>query len=139
MAVQQFIRGRRRRAGGEAEDGVGLARDGVEDDVGGGAGDSGGVGEGLRGEHGRQDTAFRAVLARAVSRRTAAMETPEFLIPVGEPGPPRVVADPRELRVHRAPPERDVPYVPTDEPVVAAMLRFAGVTERDVVYDLGCG
>lgn len=47
--------------------------------------------------------------------------------------------DPRRLKVHRQPPARDVPYVPTDEPVVAAMLRFAGVGENDVVYDLGCG
>jgi SAM-dependent methyltransferase len=48
-------------------------------------------------------------------------------------------ADPRQLRIHRQPPARDVPYVPTDEPVVAAMLRFAGVSQNDVVYDLGCG
>ena len=47
--------------------------------------------------------------------------------------------EPRRLRVHREPPVRDVPYVPTDEPVVAAMLRFAGVASSDVVYDLGCG
>lgn len=47
--------------------------------------------------------------------------------------------DPRRLQVHREPPQRDVPYVPTDEPVVAAMLRFAGVCSSDVVYDLGCG
>ena len=47
--------------------------------------------------------------------------------------------DPRNLRIHRQPPARDVPYVPTDEPVVAAMLRFAGVSQNDVVYDLGCG
>lgn len=47
--------------------------------------------------------------------------------------------DPRRLGLHRAAPQRDVPYVPTDEPVVAAMLRFAGVTADDVVYDLGCG
>jgi SAM-dependent methyltransferase len=67
------------------------------------------------------------------------MDTPEFLIPVGDPAPPPSAIDPRDLRVHRAPPERDVPYVPTDEPVVAAMLRFASVTEHDVVYDLGCG
>ncbi|HEY2588561.1 MAG TPA: class I SAM-dependent methyltransferase, partial [Tepidisphaeraceae bacterium] len=49
------------------------------------------------------------------------------------------VADLRRLQVHREPPKRDVPYVPTDEPVVMAMLRFAGVTAHDVVYDLGCG
>jgi SAM-dependent methyltransferase len=47
--------------------------------------------------------------------------------------------DPRRLQLHREPPKRDVPYVPTDEPVVAAMLRFAGVTSNDIVYDLGCG
>jgi SAM-dependent methyltransferase len=50
-----------------------------------------------------------------------------------------VATDPRVLQVHREPPKRDVPYVPTDEPVVAAMLRFAGVGPNDVVYDLGCG
>lgn len=48
-------------------------------------------------------------------------------------------ADPRRLKVHRRPPARDVPYVPTDEPVVTAMLRFAGLNSNDVVYDLGCG
>jgi cyclopropane fatty-acyl-phospholipid synthase-like methyltransferase len=33
----------------------------------------------------------------------------------------------------------DVPYVPTPQPVVDAMLKLAGVTSSDVVYDLGCG
>ena len=33
----------------------------------------------------------------------------------------------------------DVPYVPTPEPVVEAMLKLAKVTDQDVVYDLGCG
>lgn len=33
----------------------------------------------------------------------------------------------------------DVPYVPTTEPAVEAMLKLAGVTSSDVVYDLGCG
>ncbi|HYE19792.1 MAG TPA: class I SAM-dependent methyltransferase, partial [Tepidisphaeraceae bacterium] len=32
-----------------------------------------------------------------------------------------------------------VPYVPTDEHVVGEMLKLAGVTSSDVVYDLGCG
>jgi cyclopropane fatty-acyl-phospholipid synthase-like methyltransferase len=36
-------------------------------------------------------------------------------------------------------PMLDVPYVPTPQPVVEAMLRLAGVKEGDVVYDLGCG
>jgi len=35
--------------------------------------------------------------------------------------------------------EPDVPYVPTTEPAVTAMLKLAGVTKADVVYDLGCG
>lgn len=33
----------------------------------------------------------------------------------------------------------DVPYVPTPEPVVLEMLKLAGVTPDDVVYDLGSG
>jgi uncharacterized protein (TIGR03000 family) len=32
-----------------------------------------------------------------------------------------------------------VPYVPTPQSVVDEMLKFAGVKEGDVVYDLGCG
>jgi ubiquinone/menaquinone biosynthesis C-methylase UbiE len=31
------------------------------------------------------------------------------------------------------------PYVPTPQEVVDRMLRLAGVTKGDVVYDLGCG
>jgi tRNA G37 N-methylase Trm5 len=39
------------------------------------------------------------------------------------------------------PPARtpDVHYVPTPQPVVEAMLQMAKVTDKDVVYDLGCG
>ena len=33
----------------------------------------------------------------------------------------------------------DVPYVPTPQAVVDAMLEMAKVTPADVVYDLGCG
>jgi SAM-dependent methyltransferase len=33
----------------------------------------------------------------------------------------------------------EVPYFPTPEPVVEAMLRLAAVGPRDLVYDLGCG
>ena len=33
----------------------------------------------------------------------------------------------------------DVPYVPTPQPVVDAMLKLAQVKKDDVVYDLGCG
>lgn len=37
------------------------------------------------------------------------------------------------------PVEKDVPYVPTDQAVVDAMLNLAKVTKNDVLYDLGCG
>ena len=33
----------------------------------------------------------------------------------------------------------DVPYVPTTEAAVQAMLKLAEVTKSDIVYDLGCG
>jgi len=33
----------------------------------------------------------------------------------------------------------EVPYVPTENTVVDAMLKLAGVQNTDVVYDLGCG
>ena len=33
----------------------------------------------------------------------------------------------------------DVPFVPTDDGVIKAMLKLAGVGRRDVLYDLGCG
>lgn len=36
-------------------------------------------------------------------------------------------------------PRPDVPYVPTPDDVVQAMLKLAGVQKSDVVYDLGCG
>ncbi|QJW97689.1 class I SAM-dependent methyltransferase [Frigoriglobus tundricola] len=35
--------------------------------------------------------------------------------------------------------EIEVPFVPTNEKVVAAMLKLAQVKEGDTVYDLGCG
>lgn len=37
------------------------------------------------------------------------------------------------------PRELDVPYLPTTEPAVVAMLKLAGVKDSDIVYDLGCG
>ncbi len=33
----------------------------------------------------------------------------------------------------------DVPYVPSSPQIVEGMLRLAGVTANDTVYDLGCG
>ena len=46
------------------------------------------------------------------------------------------VVSAQEAQPRRAP---DVPYVPTTEPAVEAMLKLAGVRKTDVVYDLGCG
>jgi precorrin-6B methylase 2 len=67
-------------------------------------------------------------------------------VPAGDEGARGVASrlshdatDPRELKLHRDQPQRDVPYLPTDAPVVEAMMRFAGVNEHDVFYDLGCG
>jgi precorrin-6B methylase 2 len=36
-------------------------------------------------------------------------------------------------------PRPEVPYVPTTEEAVTAMLKLADVKKTDVVYDLGCG
>ncbi|MBZ5675811.1 MAG: 50S ribosomal protein L11 methyltransferase [Acidobacteriia bacterium] len=36
-------------------------------------------------------------------------------------------------------PAPEVPYLPTTQVAVEAMLKLAGVTSDDVVYDLGCG
>jgi cyclopropane fatty-acyl-phospholipid synthase-like methyltransferase len=36
-------------------------------------------------------------------------------------------------------PASSVPYVPTSPAIVDAMLTLAGVSKRDVIYDLGCG
>lgn len=45
------------------------------------------------------------------------------------------------LHAQKAQPRRepDVPYVPTTEEAVKAMLQLAEVKKSDVVYDLGCG
>jgi SAM-dependent methyltransferase len=37
------------------------------------------------------------------------------------------------------PREPDVPYIPTTETAVKAMLELAAVKSSDIVYDLGCG
>ena len=49
-------------------------------------------------------------------------------------GPPNTLA---AQAAQLGPP--DVPYEPTTPEQTLAMLRLAGVTRRDVVYDLGCG
>lgn len=52
--------------------------------------------------------------------------------PALPPAAAPIPATPREV-------ERDVPYVPTPEPVVRAMLELAGVGKADFHVDLGCG
>ena len=51
--------------------------------------------------------------------------------------------EPKKEELKKSEPKKevrlDVPYVPTPEPVVDAMLKMANVTDKDVVYDLGCG
>jgi SAM-dependent methyltransferase len=43
------------------------------------------------------------------------------------------------VTAHSQEPTPEVPYVPTPEEVVMEMLNMAGVTQNDIVYDLGCG
>lgn len=50
--------------------------------------------------------------------------------------PPPLPPPPASTQPQRRP---DVIYVPTNEEVVRGMLKLAGVTKDDVVYDLGCG
>lgn len=47
--------------------------------------------------------------------------------------------DPKPGPATRDKVEIEVPYVPTPQPVVDAMLRLAAVKEGETVYDLGCG
>jgi len=47
-----------------------------------------------------------------------------------------VAAFGQEAKPRRSP---DVPFVPTTEEAVKEMLKLAGVTKSDIVYDLGCG
>ena len=45
----------------------------------------------------------------------------------------------QEKKDEKKEPEIIVPYVPTNDKVVAAMLTLAAVKEGETVYDLGCG
>ena len=53
---------------------------------------------------------------------------------VGLAQSPRAAAEDKKKE-----PEIIVPFVPTNEKVVAAMLKLAAVKEGETVYDLGCG
>lgn len=60
-----------------------------------------------------------------ITRRAALLTVCGFVTAAAQPPKPK-----------RSP---DVPYVPTTERAVEAMLELAKVTKNDVVYDLGCG
>ena len=70
----------------------------------------------------------------AIARRRLAVFTGAFLaLTLGAAAIAQALQDaPPPLR-------KDVPYVPTSDAVVNAMLKLAEVRRGDVVYDLGCG
>lgn len=72
--------------------------------------------------------ARRALLALLVALAACSPAPPE--------PPPAVPVVPAPTRTLTG---ADVPFIPTSEEVVEGMLDLAGVTERDVVYDLGSG
>jgi SAM-dependent methyltransferase len=67
----------------------------------------------------------RKLLSRFLLRLGLAISLAAFAAPAAEESTPR-----------RRP---DVPYVPSTEEAVQAMLKMAEVKKSDVVYDLGCG
>ncbi len=72
----------------------------------------------------------RAGFAMALGLAAVALQSCALL---GEPEPTIITGG--EAWTHMP----DVPFVVSDEEVVRAMLELAGVSARDVVYDLGCG
>jgi SAM-dependent methyltransferase len=73
--------------------------------------------------------------SRALTLCYVPLQVSACVDPVPPERHPARVPSPREL----GPVVVDVPYEPSPAPVVDAMLQLANVTERDVVYDLGCG
>lgn len=61
---------------------------------------------------------------------------PKGQVRQGAEVPPQAIPEPSKQTKEV---KRDVPYVPTPQNVVDEMLKLAGVTKDDVVYDLGCG
>jgi precorrin-6B methylase 2 len=53
--------------------------------------------------------------------------------------PAPLLAKAEQLQTPQPPQHLDVPYVPTPQAVVDAMLDLARVGRNDVLYDLGCG
>ena len=76
------------------------------------------------------DRLFLIVAALLFAGATASQNADAECGPVKARG-----AQPNAAEMHEA----EVLYLPTPHPVVAAMLRLAGVSRTDVVYDLGSG
>ena len=70
------------------------------------------------------------VLSLCVARLHAQAEAPAAA--PAAPAAPAAEAPVKEVH-------KDVPYVPTPEPVVDKMIELAKVTKDDVAYDFGCG
>ena len=68
-----------------------------------------------------------------ISRREAARILAASIVGANVAAPLLIGQDRRPMH------EPDVPFVPTTEEAVEAMLKLANVTKNDVVYDLGCG
>ena len=66
----------------------------------------------------------RGLLASLLATTAAVVSDPLIGTAIAQDGPPRAL---------------DVPYVPTPQNVVDAMLTIAGVNRRDFLIDLGCG
>lgn len=73
-----------------------------------------------------------------VGEESAALLAGALIEPVSqaETQAPPLPPPPQATQPTRRP---DVIYVPTNEEVVRGMLKLAGVTKDDIVYDLGCG
>ena len=72
-------------------------------------------------------------IARRSCRAAAAALLAAALIAPGAAAPAAAAQEAQE------PVKKDVPYVPTPQELVDRMLEMAKVTDKDVVYDLGCG
>lgn len=63
----------------------------------------------------------------------------ETVMPAAREGGPFEAAYQSVEQIEDAAIEKDVPYVPTPQPTVDEMLRMAGVSQDDFIYDLGSG
>jgi SAM-dependent methyltransferase len=74
------------------------------------------------------------VAAMAMSISWSFVRAQDAAAPAGAGAAPAADAGAPAKEVHK-----DVPYVPTPEPVVNKMIELAKITKDDVAYDFGCG